>query len=71
MSVNKLAGYTRIPFYISLSRTADPIFLQPAVTKNHDPDLFASGKCPHAVIIDFLHVSEMIPGKEILNISKK
>ena len=58
-------------FQISLSQTADPVFLKPAVTKNHDPDLFASGKCPHTVIIDFLHVPELIPGKVILHKCKK
>ena len=58
-------------FQISLSRTADPVVLKPAVTKNHDPDLFASGKCPHTVIIDFLHVPDLIPGKVILHKYKK
>jgi hypothetical protein len=59
-------GNTRV-----LSGVADPMGFEPAIIKNHDPDLFTSGKCPHAIVIDFLHVPEMIPGKIILNIRKK
>lgn len=54
-----------------LSVIADPVGFQSAVIKNHYPDLPASGKCPHAIVIGFLHVPEMIPGKIILNIRKE
>ena len=58
-------------FHISLSRIADPVFLQPAAPENHDTDLIAAGKSPHAVIIGFLDMPEPISGKVILDIGKK
>jgi hypothetical protein len=64
------AGFTQVDLPGSLTNNS-MLFLQPAVTENHDPELFTPGKCPHAIIVDFLHVPELISGKVILNIRKK
>jgi hypothetical protein len=47
------------------------VFFQPAVVKNHDPDLFAPGKSPHTVVIDLLHMPDPVFGKVVLDIFKK
>ena len=47
------------------------MFFQHAMVKNPDPYPVTSDKCPHAVIIHLLHVSEPVSGKIVLNIRKK
>jgi hypothetical protein len=53
---------TILRFYktLSFSRTADPVFFQPALVKNHNPDFFAPGKSPHTVVIDLLDMPEPV-----------
>jgi len=49
----------------------DSVLFQPAVAENHDADLLSAGKCPHAVIMDFLDMPQLISGKVILYSDKK
>jgi hypothetical protein len=72
-----LFSRSRAPSSVSLVKNldspgiTDAKVFQTAVTENTDPDLFTSGKCPHPIVINFLHVPEMILGKVILDIHKK
>ena len=47
------------------------MFFEPAIVKNHYPEGESFGKCPYAIVVYLLHVTEPVPGKIFLDIFEK